>query len=191
MKLTKLVVASHNDGKVAEIKALLAPLHIEVQSARELRLGDVEETGKTFEENAKIKANALSLMCGLPCLADDSGLCIDALDGRPGVYSARYAPDRDFKQGMEMLLKEISESGKESRKAHFSCCMALACPNEKVKLKAGLTAKLPKNRAATKDSATIRFSSPKVISKPLPNSATKSKTRFPTAAVRWKNSSGK
>ena len=134
MKLTKLVVASHNDGKVAEIKALLAPLHIEVQSAKELRLGDVEETGKTFEENAKIKANALSLMCGLPCLADDSGLCIDALDGRPGVYSARYAPDRDFKQGMEMLLKEISESGKESRKAHFSCCMALACPNEKVKL---------------------------------------------------------
>ena len=121
MKLTKLVVASHNDGKVAEIKALLAPLHIEVQSAKELRLGDVEETGKTFEENAKIKANALSLMCGLPCLADDSGLCIDALD-------------RDFKQGMEMLLKEISESGKESRKAHFSCCMALACPNEKVKL---------------------------------------------------------
>ena len=58
MKLTKLVVASHNDGKVAEIKALLAPLHIEVQSAKELRLGDVEETGKTFEENAKIKANA-------------------------------------------------------------------------------------------------------------------------------------
>ena len=101
MKLTKLVVASHNDGKVAEIKALLAPLHIEVQSAKELRLGDVEETGKTFEENAKIKANALSLMCGLPCLADDSGLCIDALDGRPGVYSARYAPDRDFKQGMD------------------------------------------------------------------------------------------
>ena len=134
MKLTKLVVPSHNDGKVAEIKALLAPLHIEVQSAKELRLGDGAETGKTFEENAKIKANALSLMCGLPCLADDSGLCIDALDGRPGVYSARYAPDRDFKQGMEMLLKEISESGKESRKAHFSCCMALACPNEKVKL---------------------------------------------------------
>lgn len=96
MKLTKLVVASHNDGKVAEIKALLAPLHIEVQSARELRLGDVEETGKTFEENAKIKANALSLMCGLPCLADDSGLCIDALDGRPGVYSARYRPRPRF-----------------------------------------------------------------------------------------------
>ena len=85
MKLTKLVVASHNDGKVAEIKALLAPLHIEVQSAKELRLGDVEETGKTFEENAKIKANALSLMCGLPCLADDSGLCIDAAFTPPAM----------------------------------------------------------------------------------------------------------
>ena len=134
MKITKLVVASHNDGKIAEIKSLLAPLQIEVQSAKELRLGDVEETGKTFEENAKIKANALSLMCGLPCLADDSGLCVDALGGRPGVYSARYAPNRDFKAGMEMLLKEIKDSGSQNRKAHFSCCLALACPNEKVKI---------------------------------------------------------
>ena len=137
MKLTKLVVASHNDDKVAEIKTLLAPLHIEVHSAKELRLGDVEETGKTFEENAKIKAGTLSLMCGLPCLADDSGLCIDALDGRPGVYSARYAPNRDFKEGAQMLLKEMNESGKKSRKAHFSCCMALACPNEKIKVYEG------------------------------------------------------
>ncbi len=134
MKITKLVVASHNDGKVAEIKTLLEPLHIEVLSAKELRLGDVEETGKTFEENAKLKANALSLMCGLPCLADDSGLCVDALDGRPGVYSARYAPNRDFKTGMEMLLKEMSESKSKDRKAHFCCCLALACPNEKVKI---------------------------------------------------------
>ncbi len=134
MKITKLVVASHNDGKVAEIKTLLEPLHIEVLSAKELRLGDVEETGKTFEENAKLKANALSLMCGLPCLADDSGLCVDALDGRPGVYSARYAPNRDFKAGMEMLLKEMSESKTKDRKAHFCCCLALACPNEKVKI---------------------------------------------------------
>ncbi len=134
MKLTKLIVASHNDDKVAEIKSLLAPLHIEVQSAKELRLGEVEETGRTFEENAKIKANTLSLMCGLPCLADDSGLCIDALDSRPGVYSARYAPNRNFKEGAEMLLKEMKETGKENRKAHFSCCMALACPNKKVKV---------------------------------------------------------
>ena len=104
MKITKLVVASHNIGKINEIKTLLAPLKIEVQSAADLRLADVEETGTTFEENAKLKANAVSLMCGLPCLADDSGLCVDALNGRPGVYSARYAPTRDFKQGMKMLL---------------------------------------------------------------------------------------
>lgn len=134
MKITKLVVASHNAGKIAEIKTLLAPLKIEVQSAAELRLGDVEETGTTFEENAKIKANALSLMCGLPCLADDSGLCVDALDGRPGVYSARYAPDRDFKEGMKMLLDEMEKSGSDNRKAHFSCCLALACPNQKTKV---------------------------------------------------------
>ena len=134
MKITKLIVASHNAGKIAEIKTLLAPLKIEVQSATELRLGDVEETGTTFEENAKIKANALSLMCGLPCLADDSGLCVDALDGRPGVYSARYAPNRDFKEGMKMLLDEMEKSGSDNRKAHFSCCLALACPNQKTKV---------------------------------------------------------
>jgi len=134
MKITKLVVASHNAGKIAEIKTLLAPLKIEVQSAADLRLGDVEETGTTFEENAKIKANAISLMCGLPCLADDSGLCVDALNGRPGVYSARYAPNRDFNEGMKMLLKEMKESGSDSRKAHFSCCLALACPNQKTKI---------------------------------------------------------
>lgn len=131
MKITKLVVASHNAGKIAEIKTLLAPLKIEVQSAADLRLGDVEETGTTFEENAKLKAETLCMMCGLPCLADDSGLCVDALDGRPGVYSARYAPNRDFNEGMKMLLKEMAESEKNTRKAHFSCCMALAVPNEK------------------------------------------------------------
>ena len=134
MKITKILVASHNAGKIAEIKTLLAPLGIEVVSAAELRLGDVEETGTTFEENAKLKAETLSLQCGIPCLADDSGLCVDALDGRPGVYSARYAPDRDFKKGMQMLLKEMQDSGSDNRKAHFSCCLALACPNQKTKI---------------------------------------------------------
>ena len=129
MKLTKLVVASHNDDKVAEIKTLLAPLHIEVHSAKELRLGDVEETGKTFEENAKIKAGTLSLMCGLPCLADDSGLCIDALDGRPGVYSARYAPNRDFDKAMDKLLAELKECGNPDRSAYFACVLVLGHPD--------------------------------------------------------------
>ena len=134
MKINKLVVASHNIGKINEIKTLLAPLKIEVQSAAELHLTDIEETGKTFEENAKLKANTISLKCGLPCLADDSGLCVDALGGRPGIYSARYAPNRDFKKGMEMFLKEITDSGSKNRKAHFSCFMALANPNQKTKI---------------------------------------------------------
>ncbi len=134
MKIDKLVVASHNAGKINEIKSLLAPFKIEVQSAADLHLSDVEETGKTFEENAKLKANTISLKCGLPCLADDSGLCVDALGGRPGVYSARYAPNRDFNEGMKMLLKEISDSGSKNRKAHFSCFLALAYPNKKTKI---------------------------------------------------------
>ncbi len=127
-------------------------------------------------------------MCGLPCLADDSGLCIDALDGRPGVYSARYAPNRDFNEGMKMLLKEMSEAEKKTRKAHFACYMALACPNEKLRfLKDASTVKSQNSPAATTASATIRFSFPKATTKLLPNSAMTSKIRFLTAVVRSKN----
>ena len=91
MKFEKIVVASHNQGKINEFKTMLKPYHIEVVSAGELELPDVEETGTTFEENARLKAETLAAQCGLPCLADDSGLCVNALGGRPGVYSARYA----------------------------------------------------------------------------------------------------
>lgn len=86
MKIEKIVVASHNQGKIKEIGEMLEPLNIAVVSAAELKLPDVEETGATFEENARLKADALSKLCGLPCLADDSGLCVDVLGGRPGVY---------------------------------------------------------------------------------------------------------
>ncbi len=134
MKITKLIIASHNEGKIAEIKTLLSPLNIEVQSANELHLPDVEETGKTFEENAVLKAKTLSKMCGIPCLADDSGLCVEALDGRPGVYSARYAPNRDFGEGMKLLLNEMSQAKSKERDAHFVCVMALSCPDKKVKV---------------------------------------------------------
>lgn len=96
MKIEKIVVASHNQGKIKEIGEMLKPLNIAVVSAAELELPDVEETGTTFEENARLKADAFSKLCGLPCLADDSGLCVDALGGRPGVYSARYAPNPGF-----------------------------------------------------------------------------------------------
>lgn len=128
--MKKLVIASHNQGKIKEISELLAPFGIDVVSAVDLNLPDVEETGTTFEENARLKAVALAKLSGEFCLADDSGLCVDALDGRPGVYSARYAPNRDFDKGMEMLLQEVSQSGQKTRAAHFSCVIALADPKD-------------------------------------------------------------
>ena len=127
-EIGKIVIASHNQGKISEIREMLAPFEIEVCSAKELNLPDVEETGTTFEENARLKAETLAKASGLPCLADDSGLCVNALSGRPGVYSARYAPDRDFDKGMDMLLTEIVHSGSDDRRAHFSCVLALAYP---------------------------------------------------------------
>ncbi len=130
MKLNKLVVASHNQGKIDEITEILAPYRVEVLSAKALNLPDVEETGTTFEENARLKAEQLSEISGLPCLADDSGLCVDALDGRPGVYSARYAPNRDFNLAMDKLVGELRQSGSKNWSAHFSCVLALKVPGE-------------------------------------------------------------
>ena len=130
-KFEKLVIASHNQGKVDEIRKMLKPFGVEVVSASELNLPDVEETATTFEGNASLKAVQMAEMSGLPCLADDSGLCVDALDGRPGVYSARYAPNRDFDKGMDMLLQEIAATGDPKRSAHFACVLALADPNGK------------------------------------------------------------
>ena len=134
MKIEKIVVASHNQGKIKEIGEMLKPLNIAVVPAAELELPDVEETGTTFEENARLKADAFSKLCGLPCLADDSGLCVDALGGRPGVYSARYAPNRDFDKGMEMLLGELAAAADKARKAHFSCVLAFAFPGMETKV---------------------------------------------------------
>ncbi|MCX4348568.1 MAG: RdgB/HAM1 family non-canonical purine NTP pyrophosphatase [Alphaproteobacteria bacterium] len=130
MEIKKLVIASHNQGKVSEIREMLKPYGVEVVSAGELNLPDVEETETTFEGNATLKAVELSKLSGLPCLADDSGLCVDALGGRPGVYSARYAPNRDFDKGMDKLLAELADANLKnpSRKAHFVCCLALALP---------------------------------------------------------------
>lgn len=134
MKFDKIVLATHNKGKVSELCDMLKPLNIQVVSAADLNLPDVEETGETFEENARLKADQLSKICGLPCLADDSGLCVNALNGRPGVYSARYAPNRDFDKGMDMLLKEMKDSGSDDRSAYFACVMAFAVPHEETKI---------------------------------------------------------
>ena len=127
----KLVLASHNQGKIDELSQMLKPYGVKILSACDLELPDVEETGKTFAENAALKAETLSKYTGLPCLADDSGLCVDALDGRPGVYSARYAPDNDAR--INKLLQELQASGKKDRSAHFSCVLALKIPQQKTK----------------------------------------------------------
>lgn len=137
MKLEEIVFASHNEGKIKEIKKLLAPYDIKVKSALDMDLPDVEETGKTFEENSLLKSRTIAKLVNMPCLADDSGLCVDALNGAPGVYSARYAPNRDFDKGMEKLLAEMEKSPNKSRNAHFSCVISLAWPDGQYKVFAG------------------------------------------------------
>lgn len=128
----KLVIASHNQGKVREIAALLGPYGIEPVSAAALDLPEPEETGTSFVDNADLKARLAADLSGLPALADDSGLCVDALEGRPGIHSARWAgPDRDFRIGMERIWEEVLAKGPEAgRDAHFVCALAVAWPND-------------------------------------------------------------
>lgn len=127
--MKEIIFASHNKGKIAEIRQILTPLGVKVLSSDDMELPDVEETGTTFEENAALKALAIAKIKNVPCLADDSGLCVDVLGGRPGVYSARYAPNRDFNKAMQMLLAEMKETHSNNRNAHFSCVLVLGYPN--------------------------------------------------------------
>lgn len=141
----KLVLASHNQGKIDELSQMLAPYGVKILSARDLKLPDVEETGETFAENAALKAETISEYTGMPCLADDSGLCVDALDGRPGVYSARYAADNNAR--INKLIGELKESGKADWSAHFSCVLALKIPHQKTKFFEGrVDGKIIENR---------------------------------------------
>jgi len=127
----RLVIASHNQGKVREIRALLAPFGIEPVAAGDLGLPEPEETGTTFAENAATKALAWHRAGGLPSLADDSGLCVDALDGRPGVHSARFAgAGAGDRENCELLLRLME--GIRRRSAHFVCVVALAVSEETV-----------------------------------------------------------
>lgn len=128
-EIKELIFASRNQGKIDEIRTMLSSLGIKVLSASDLDLPDVPETGKTFEENAYIKALAAAKAKNIPCFADDSGLCVDAIGGRPGVYTARYAPNRDFDKGMDKLLQELADTKSDNRSAHFSCVIVLAHPN--------------------------------------------------------------
>lgn len=125
-----LVVASHNAGKVREIRELLAPFGIETISAGDLGLPEPEETGATFEANAELKALAAATASGRPALADDSGLCVAALNGAPGVLSARWAgPQKDFDFAMEKIRLGLLEEGTLDTGAWFICGLALAWPD--------------------------------------------------------------
>lgn len=122
----KVVLASGNAGKLAELHAMLAGAGIELVPQTELGIGDAEETGRTFIENAILKARHAARMSGLPALADDSGLCVDALDGAPGLYSARYAGVHgDNAANNAKLLRELDGVPDERRGAHFTCVLAL------------------------------------------------------------------
>jgi XTP/dITP diphosphohydrolase len=128
-----VVIATHNAGKLREMRELLAPYGIEAQSAGELGLREPEETGKTFAANARIKAEAAAKATGKVAFADDSGLAVDALGGEPGIHSARWAgPDKDFRGAMNRIQTLLIERGAKEpaqRRAHFVAALCLAWPD--------------------------------------------------------------
>ena len=124
-----LVLATHNQGKLREIKELLADRQIEVLSAAALGLDEPEETETSFSGNARLKARAAAQATSLPALADDSGLVVEALNGDPGIYSARWAgPEKDFAMAMQLVEQKLAESGSDDRRAHFICSLSLVWP---------------------------------------------------------------
>lgn len=148
----RLVIASHNEGKVREIAALLGPYGIEPVSAAALGLPEPEETGTTFVANAELKARAAADLSGLPALADDSGLAVDALHGEPGIFSARWAQpgykvpsaaadgspaeggeNKDFALAMRTVWERVEAEGPDAgRAAHFVCALSLAWPDGEI-----------------------------------------------------------
>ena len=131
----KLVIATHNPGKLREMRDLMEPLGITCVGAEELGLPEPEEIGVTFVDNADLKAREAADLSGLPALADDSGLCVDALHGAPGIFSARWAEDeqgnRDWMRAMEKVWREVEAAGPDAgHDAHFACALAIAWPND-------------------------------------------------------------
>lgn len=129
----RLVIATHNPGKLAEMRELLAPYGIDATSAGELGLPEPDETGMSFCANARIKAQAAAKAAGLPAFADDSGLVVDALNGDPGIYSARWAgPDKNFSRAMATIDEKLRDRGAttpDKRKAHFVSALCVAWPD--------------------------------------------------------------
>lgn len=129
MEAKKFVLATHNPGKIREMSAILGKLGVEVVSPADLGITvDVEETGTTFAENAMLKAKAICAEANMPAIADDSGLSVDALNGGPGVYSARYGGEGLDDRGRYLLLLNAMQ-GQTTRAAHFTCSIACAFPN--------------------------------------------------------------
>ena len=137
----KLVLATNNAHKLSEIRQILGDRFDEILSLRDLGITqDIEETGTTLKENAIIKATTIMKITGLPTLADDTGLMVDALNGEPGVYSARYAGEQhDDKANVAKLLKNLEPYKGKERSAHFVTCMVIAYPNGKIKSVEGRT----------------------------------------------------
>lgn len=128
----KIIIATHNKHKLQEMSRILSPMGYEVVTDLDLgiELSDVEENGETFLDNARIKAEAGCKESGLPCIADDSGLCVDALNGAPGVYSARYSGIHGDDDGNNRkLLSELSGVPTEKRTAHFACAICVSFPD--------------------------------------------------------------
>jgi XTP/dITP diphosphohydrolase len=126
----KLVIATHNPGKLTEMRDLIAPYGIDVVSAGDLGLAEPDETGTSFRDNARIKAVAAAEASGLPAFADDSGLAVDALDGAPGIHSARWAgPSKDFAGAMQTIEDKLQASGSTNRGAHFVSALCVAWPD--------------------------------------------------------------
>jgi XTP/dITP diphosphohydrolase len=129
----RLVIATHNPGKLAEMRGLLVPYGIDAISAGEFGLPEPDETGMTFRDNARIKAQAAANAAKLPAFADDSGVAVDALGGEPGIYSARWAgPDKNFGHAMAAIEAKLTERGAttpERRKAHFVSALCVAWPD--------------------------------------------------------------
>ncbi len=134
----RLVVATHNKGKLAEIRDLIGPFGVSAVSAGDLGLAEPDETGLTFEANAELKALAAATVAGLPALADDSGVCVEALGGDPGIYSARWAgEDKDFARAMRNIEEKLQAKGAVTpadRRAYFVAVLCLAQPDGSTRL---------------------------------------------------------
>ncbi|WP_226656461.1 XTP/dITP diphosphatase [Pseudalkalibacillus hwajinpoensis] len=137
--MRKLLIATQNEGKVKEFKRRFESAELSVLSLLDIENApDVAETGSTFAENAVLKAEAIMKLTNQPVIADDSGLVIDALDGDPGVYSARYAgPEKDDEANIDKVLQEMKDVPKEKRNASFHCLLAVAIPGQNTEIFSG------------------------------------------------------